>query len=59
MTLQLPATIDRTRIVGDVHAPIMPALIAAAVERALLRFLEFFAATIRNPHTRRTYSQTA
>ena len=57
MTAQLPAIIDRTRIVGDVRAPIVPALIAAAGERASLRFLEFFAANIRNPHTRRAYSQ--
>jgi site-specific recombinase XerD len=33
------------------------ALIAAAGERASLRFLEFFAANIRNPHTRRAYSR--
>ena len=33
----------------------MPTLIAAAGERASLRFLEFFAANIRNPHTRRAY----
>jgi site-specific recombinase XerD len=32
-----------------------PALIAAAGEHASLRFLEFFAANIRNPHTRRAY----
>lgn len=32
-----------------------PALIAAAGERAQRRFLEFFAAAIRNPHTRRAY----
>lgn len=32
-----------------------PALIAAAGERASYRFLEFFAAQIRNPHTRRSY----
>src|SRR5271165_124314 len=35
----------------------MPALIVAAGERASLRFLEFFAANIRNPHTRRAYSR--
>ena len=35
----------------------MPALIAAAGERASLRFLEFFAANIRNPRTRRAYSR--
>jgi hypothetical protein len=33
----------------------LPVLIAAAGERASLRFLEFFAANIRNPHTRRAY----
>ena len=31
----------------------VPVLIAAADERASMRFLEFFAANIRNPHTRR------
>jgi hypothetical protein len=30
-----------------------PALIAAAGARASYRFLEFFTAQIRNPHTRR------
>ena len=29
----------------------LPALIAVADDRAQLRFLEFFAANIRNPHT--------
>jgi site-specific recombinase XerD len=33
----------------------LPALIDAAGERASLRFIEFFAANIRNPHTRRAY----
>src|SRR4051794_41918563 len=32
-----------------------PALITAAGERAAYRFLEFFTAQIRNPHTRRAY----
>ena len=32
----------------------LPELIAAAGERASMRFLEFFAANIRNPHTVRT-----
>jgi site-specific recombinase XerC len=32
-----------------------PALIAASGARAQFRFLEFFAANIRNPHTRRAY----
>jgi integrase/recombinase XerC len=36
-----------------------PALIAAAGDRAQLRFLEFFTANIRNKHTRRAYAQAA
>jgi hypothetical protein len=31
----------------------LPALVAAAGERAGMRFLEFFASTLRNPNTRR------
>ena len=37
----------------------LPALVAAAGERAEMRFLEFFAANIRNPHTRRAYYRAA
>ena len=37
----------------------LPALAAAAGERAGMRFLEFFAANIRNPHTRRAYARAA
>ena len=37
----------------------LPALVAAAGERASMRFLEFFAANIRNPHTRRAYARAA
>jgi site-specific recombinase XerD len=33
----------------------LPALVTAAGERKSMRFLEFFAANIRNPHTRRPY----
>jgi hypothetical protein len=33
----------------------LPRLIASAGEGAELRFLEFFAANIRNSHTRRAY----
>src|ERR1035437_1212959 len=35
----------------------VPTLVAACGERAGLRFLEFFAANIRNPHTRRAYAR--
>jgi len=38
-------------------APVLPALVTAAGDRAGIRFLEFFAATIRNPHTRRAYGR--
>jgi len=37
----------------------LPALVAAAGDRAGMRFLEFFAANIRNPHTRRAYTRAA
>ena len=37
----------------------VPALVAAAGERAGMRLLEFFAANIRNPHTRRAYARAA
>jgi len=40
-------------------SPALPALVAAAGERAGMRFLEFFAANIRNPHTRRAYYRAA
>jgi site-specific recombinase XerC len=42
-----------------INAPTLPALVAAAGERASIRFLEFFAANIRNPHTRRAYYRAA
>src|SRR5260370_6708459 len=36
-----------------------PSLVAAAGARASYRFLEFFTAQIRNPHTRRAYARAA
>jgi site-specific recombinase XerC len=38
---------------------LIPTLVTAAGERASRRFLEFFAAYIRNPHTRRAYYRAA
>ncbi len=35
----------------------VPVLVAASGDRARVRFLEFFAAQIRNPHTRRAYAR--
>ena len=46
----------RPRPLPAAAVPILPALVAAAGERASTRFLEFFASTIRNPHTRRAYA---
>ena len=43
----------------QIGLPTVPALIAAAGDRASTRFLEFFAANIRNPHTRRAYHRAA
>ncbi|MFM0258061.1 tyrosine-type recombinase/integrase [Paraburkholderia sediminicola] len=37
----------------------IPPLVVAAGERAGVRFLEFFASAIRNPHTRRAYARAA
>ncbi len=42
-----------------ISSPPLPVLIAAAGEPASMRFLEFFAANIRNPHTRRAYYRAA
>jgi integrase/recombinase XerC len=37
--------------------PTLPALVTEAGDRAAYRFLEFFTARIRNPHTRRSYGR--
>ena len=55
---QLPAIIEPRRAdpaVPDTH--LVPALIAAAGEQAGWRYVEFFTANIRNPHTRRAYAR--
>jgi len=39
------------------HSSTLPELVAAAGECSGMRFLEFFAANIRNPHTRRAYAR--
>ena len=39
--------------------PALPVLVTAAGDRASVRFLEFFTAQIRNPHTRRAYARAA
>ena len=55
----LPAPIPRAGAGATPAADLVPALIAAAGERAEMRFLEFFAVNIRNPHTRRAYVRAA
>jgi hypothetical protein len=50
---------NRMNQLVPIGAPMLPALVAAVGERASLRFLEFFAANIRNPHTRRAYARAA
>jgi hypothetical protein len=42
-----------------VSSPQLPTLVATAGARASMRFLEFFAANIRNPQTRRAYYRAA
>ena len=44
---------------STLSAPMLPSLVAATGERAGVRFLEFFTAQIRNPHTRRAYARAA
>ena len=58
MTTMLPMPIAAPATVAWNGAAV-PALVAAAGERASIRFLEFFAANIRNPHTRRAYYRAA
>ncbi|MFM0367050.1 tyrosine-type recombinase/integrase [Paraburkholderia sediminicola] len=41
------------------NAASMPVLVTAAGDRAGVRFLEFFASAICNPHTRRAYARAA
>ena len=45
-----------TEIVPIPRPAHLPTLVTAAGEGAQLRFLEFFAASIRNAHTRRAYA---
>ncbi len=42
---------------APLNAPTLPAIVTAAGNPTGMRFLEFFAAAIRNPHTRRAYSR--
>src|SRR3954463_7538222 len=46
-----------SQLVPVTSSPMLPALVTAAGDQAAKRFLEFFAAAIRNPHTRRAYGR--
>jgi site-specific recombinase XerD len=48
-----------TALVPLLPSPTLPAVVEATGDRARLRFLEFFASAIRNPHTRRAYVRAA
>jgi site-specific recombinase XerD len=52
-----PVLTEQGKIVVRARAYPVPRLVATAGDRARIRFLEFFAANIRNPHTRRAYGR--
>jgi site-specific recombinase XerD len=55
---QLPATITSAAVTAEQRAPnVVPVLIADLGEEAAWRYVEFFTANIRNPHTRRAYAR--
>src|SRR6476469_1008244 len=57
-TPQLPTTIRQAEIAIDQRAlNVVPALIANLGDAAAWRYVEFFTANIRNPHTRRAYAR--
>jgi site-specific recombinase XerD len=57
MTDQLPAKVHTGALAIPTDTYIVPALIADAGEQAGWRYIEFFTANIRNPHTRRAYAR--
>jgi site-specific recombinase XerD len=52
---QLPAVVDPTALATPTDTYVVPAVIADLGEEAAWRYIEFFSANIRNPHTRRAY----
>lgn len=57
---QLPAILEPAQPGALTSLPdgqLLPALIADAGEQAAWRYVEFFTANIRNPHTRRAYAR--
>jgi site-specific recombinase XerD len=57
MTDQLPAVLQPGALTTPADTYMVPALIADAGDAAGWRYVEFFTANIRNPHTRRAYSR--
>src|ERR1700730_17261446 len=58
MSTQLPAVVVLNQAATVKHgAAVVPAIIADAGEQASWRYVEFFTANIRNPHTRRAYAR--
>ena len=57
MSGQLPATIPPGALATSADTRLVPALIVDAGEQAGWRYVEFFTANIRNPHTRRAYAR--
>src|SRR3954464_6338328 len=55
---QLPATVQQAGVATDQRAAnVVPALIADLGDAAAWRYVEFFTANIRNPHTCRAYAR--
>jgi site-specific recombinase XerD len=57
MNDQLPAILPPAAFVIPADPHLVPALIANAGDHAGWRYVEFFTANIRNPHTRRAYGR--
>src|SRR3981081_3721466 len=53
----LPVVIEPPALATPTDTYIVPALIADLGEEAGWRYVEFFTANIRNPHTRRAYAR--
>jgi site-specific recombinase XerD len=57
MSDQLPTIVQPSALTTPSDTYIVPALVADAGDAASLRYVEFFSANIRNPHTRRAYAR--
>ncbi len=56
---QLPVVVHPTALATPTDTYIVPALIANLGDQAGWRYVEFFTANIRNPHTRRAYARAS